>query len=43
MKYQHTQTDALKPCAFISNVRFVIVNEIPSITRWVKPYLPISL
>ena len=41
--YAHTQMDALKPCALISNVRFVIVNDIPSITRFIKPYLPTNL
>ena len=38
-----TKIDALNPCAFIANVRFVIVNEIPSIARFVKPYLPNNL
>lgn len=40
---RRTQIDALKPCALISNVRLVMVNEIPSITRLIKPYLPTKL
>jgi len=35
--------DALKLFALIANVRFVIVNDIPSITRLVNPYFPINL
>jgi len=38
-----TKIEALNPCALIENVRFVIVNEIPSIARLVKPYFPSKL
>jgi hypothetical protein len=38
-----TNIEALNPWAFTANVRLVIVSEIPSIARFVKPYLPNNL
>lgn len=38
-----TKIDALNAFALIVNVKLVIDNEIPSITRLIKLYFPINL
>lgn len=42
-RVQLTKIDALNAFALIVNVRLVIDNEIPSITRLMNPYFPINL
>ena len=40
---ERTQIDALNPGALMANVKLLIDNEMPSMTRFVKPYLPSNL